>query len=110
MVDRRSARRNITGISGGQRAWASLFSRSLSDFDNNVYRYRYQLEAFVDKVRGRTPEHWYDAQDSIANMEWVEAVYKEVSRRFFLVGLGTNNRISQTGLGSRPASTAEVPV
>ncbi|KAF8262004.1 NAD(P)-binding protein [Lactarius quietus] len=53
--------------------------------------YRYQLEAFVDKLRGRTPEHWYDAQDSIANIEWIEAVYKE------------------TGLGSRPASTAEVP-
>jgi len=53
--------------------------------------YRYQLEAFVDKLRGRTPEHWCDAQDSIANMEWIEAIYKE------------------TGLGSRPASTAEVP-
>jgi len=52
--------------------------------------YRYQLEAFVDKLRGRTPEHWFDAQDSITNMEWIEAVYKE------------------TGLGSRPASTAEV--
>jgi hypothetical protein len=48
-----------------------------------VRRYRYQLEAFVDKVRGRTPEHWYDPQDSIANMEWIEAVYKEVCRRFF---------------------------
>ncbi|KAI9433588.1 NAD-P-binding protein [Lactarius indigo] len=53
--------------------------------------YRYQLEAFVDKLRGRTPEHWFDAQDSIANLEWIEAVYKE------------------TGLGSRPPSTAQVP-
>ncbi|KAH9052591.1 NAD-P-binding protein [Lactarius vividus] len=43
--------------------------------------YRYQLEAF----------HWYDAQDSITNLEWIEAVYKE------------------TGLGSRPPSTAQVP-
>ena len=49
-----------------------------------VRRYRYQLEAFMDKVRGRTPEHWYDAQDSITNMEWIEAVYQEVSRSFFL--------------------------
>ncbi|KAI9450762.1 NAD-P-binding protein [Russula earlei] len=53
--------------------------------------YRYQLEAFIDKLRGRNPENWIDAQDSIANLEWVEAIYKE------------------TGLGSRPASTAEVP-
>jgi hypothetical protein len=43
-----------------------------------VRRYRYQLEAFVDKVRGRTPEHWYDAQDSITNMQWIEAIYQEV--------------------------------
>jgi hypothetical protein len=43
-----------------------------------VCRYRYQLEAFIDKVRGRTPEHWYDAQDSITNMQWIEAIYEEV--------------------------------
>ncbi|KAI0060731.1 NAD-P-binding protein [Artomyces pyxidatus] len=53
--------------------------------------YRYQLEAFVDKVRGRTPEHWYDAEDSIANLQWIEHIYEE------------------TGLGARPASTAQVP-
>jgi hypothetical protein len=38
------------------------------------------LEAFIDKLRGRDPELWMDAQDSIANMEWIEAVYKEVRR------------------------------
>jgi hypothetical protein len=38
------------------------------------------LEAFIDKLRGRDPQHWMDAQDSIANMEWIEAVYKEVRR------------------------------
>jgi hypothetical protein len=49
-------------------------------FGQPVHRFRYQLEAFIDKLRGRTPEHWYDAQDSISNMEWIEAVYKEVCR------------------------------
>ncbi|KAI9459028.1 NAD-P-binding protein [Russula earlei] len=53
--------------------------------------YRYQLEAFIDKLRGRNPEHWYDGQDSIANMQWIDAIYTE------------------TGLGPRPASMAEVP-
>jgi hypothetical protein len=38
------------------------------------------LEAFIDKLRGRDPEHWFDAQDSITNMEWIEAIYKEVCR------------------------------
>ena len=43
-----------------------------------VHRYRYMLEAFIDKIRGRNPEYWFDAQDSITNLEWVDAVYKEV--------------------------------
>ncbi|KDR79708.1 hypothetical protein GALMADRAFT_265998 [Galerina marginata CBS 339.88] len=49
--------------------------------------YRYQLEAFVDKVKSRTPQAWFDAQDSIDNVEWIENVYKK------------------SGLGSRPAAT-----
>ncbi|KAG1774875.1 NAD(P)-binding protein [Suillus placidus] len=49
--------------------------------------YRYQLEAFVDKIKGRTPQTWMSAEDSIANMEWVEKIYEE------------------SGLGSRPQST-----
>ncbi|KAF8473625.1 NAD-P-binding protein [Russula ochroleuca] len=64
--------------------------------------YRYQLEAFVDKLRGRDPEHWFDAQDSITNMEWIEAIYKEVGRRIRIA-------FQLTGLGSRPPSTAEIP-
>ncbi|KAG1772349.1 NAD(P)-binding protein [Suillus occidentalis] len=49
--------------------------------------YRYQLEAFVDKVKGRTPQTWVSPEDSIANMEWIEKIYEE------------------SGLGSRPQST-----
>jgi hypothetical protein len=90
-----------------------------------VCRYRYQLEALIDKLRGRDPEHWFDAQDSIANMEWIEAIYKEVGRHLcpspfnsFLYPWGIEDLrqwltdvvfLSQTGLGSRPPSTAEVP-
>ncbi|KAA1469098.1 NAD(P)-binding protein [Dentipellis sp. KUC8613] len=52
--------------------------------------YRFQLEAFVDKVRGRTPQHWYSPSDSITNIEWIERIYEA------------------TDLGPRPASTAQV--
>lgn len=41
--------------------------------------YRYQLEAFVDRVKGRTPQTWVEKDDSIANMEWIEKVYEKVS-------------------------------
>ncbi|KAI6110139.1 NAD(P)-binding protein [Pisolithus sp. B1] len=40
--------------------------------------YRYQLEAFVDKVRGRTPQTWVSSEDSIANMLWIEKIYEQV--------------------------------
>ncbi|KAJ7696447.1 hypothetical protein B0H17DRAFT_1130861 [Mycena rosella] len=53
--------------------------------------YRYQLEAFVNKVRGRTPHAWVTKEDSIANMEAIEMVY------------------AKTGLGSRPKSTYVPP-
>ena len=58
--------------------FVTFFSLSDDIGIEHVCRYRYQLEAFVDKLRGRDPEHWFDAEDSITNMEWIEAIYKEV--------------------------------
>ena len=43
--------------------------------------YRYQLEAFVDKLRGREPQAWIEKADSITNMEWIEKVYDKVCLR-----------------------------
>ncbi|KAI0635607.1 NAD binding oxidoreductase [Trametes polyzona] len=39
--------------------------------------YRYQLEAFVDKVRGREPPHWVTLESSIAQMETIDAIYEK---------------------------------
>ncbi|KAG5634295.1 hypothetical protein H0H81_002506 [Sphagnurus paluster] len=46
--------------------------------------YRYQLEAFVDRVKGRTPQTWVDRDDSIANMHWIEEVYAKVLSSSYL--------------------------
>ncbi|KAJ7781863.1 NAD(P)-binding protein [Mycena maculata] len=48
--------------------------------------YRYQLEAFINKVKGRPPHVWVTKEDSIKNMEVIESVY------------------AKSGLGSRPKS------
>jgi predicted dehydrogenase len=48
--------------------------------------YRYQLEGFVDQVKGRTPRCWVSKKDSVENLEWIEKIY------------------GKTGLGSRPKS------
>jgi len=53
--------------------------------------YRYQLEAFIDRLKGRTPQTWVEAEDSIATMKAIEMVY------------------AKNGLGSRPASTFKLP-
>jgi len=39
--------------------------------------YRYQLEAFVDKVKGREPVHWISGEDSIAQAESLDAIYEK---------------------------------
>jgi hypothetical protein len=41
--------------------------------------YRCQLEAFVDKLKGRTPQTWLEQDDAVSNMEWIERVYEKVS-------------------------------
>ena len=43
------------------------------------YRYRYQLEFFVDKVKGRQPRLWIDGDDSVSNMRWIDRIYEKVS-------------------------------
>jgi hypothetical protein len=40
--------------------------------------YRYQLEAFIDKLKGRTPQTWITPEDSIENIKWIEEVYAKV--------------------------------
>ncbi|KAF9069799.1 NAD(P)-binding protein [Rhodocollybia butyracea] len=53
--------------------------------------YRYQLEAFVDKLNGRTPQTWVTREDSVANMEWIEKIYEKA------------------GIGSRPKDDYILP-
>ncbi|KAL2009991.1 hypothetical protein VTN00DRAFT_5798 [Thermoascus crustaceus] len=38
--------------------------------------YRWQLEAFVDAVRGKTPAFWIPGEESIAQMECIDDIYR----------------------------------
>ena len=57
----------------------SLISTHCVQELNSSSRYRYQLEAFVDKVKGREPRDWVTGEDSIKNMECLDMVYEKVS-------------------------------
>lgn len=48
------------------------------------YFTRYQIEAFINKVNGRTPQTWVDPQDTIENMKWIDAIYAKVRMRLDL--------------------------
>ncbi|PFH50974.1 hypothetical protein AMATHDRAFT_60184 [Amanita thiersii Skay4041] len=39
--------------------------------------YRYQLEAVIDRLRGRVPVHWITEDESMAQMESIDSVYKQ---------------------------------
>jgi hypothetical protein len=68
--------------------------------------YRWQLEAFVDKVKGREPHAWICGDDSVKQAEAVEAIYAKVDG-FVLIcgGVSADHVSSQSGLGLRPPST-----
>ncbi|KAI1930538.1 hypothetical protein LOZ20_002153 [Ophidiomyces ophidiicola] len=50
-----------TGGKGGHLSWST---------------YRWQLEAFMDKIRGKEPPCWITNEDSISQMEGIDAIYK----------------------------------
>ncbi|MCJ1256023.1 hypothetical protein MMC24_003842 [Lignoscripta atroalba] len=51
-----------TGGKGGANYWST---------------YRYQLEAFVDKVRGKQPACWVENDESVQQMESIDAIYEK---------------------------------
>ncbi|EON66977.1 NAD binding Rossmann fold oxidoreductase [Coniosporium apollinis CBS 100218] len=63
-----------SGGKGGRPSWST---------------YRYQMEAFVDRIKGKEPACWVPNEDSIAQMESIDAVYEH------------------SGLGKRPSRSLE---
>jgi predicted dehydrogenase len=74
----------VTSIDGNNKA-TTRYKEYISEDDKAKGEiwwttYRYQLEAFVDMIKGRTPQTWITAEDSVDNLKWVEEVYTKVCR------------------------------
>ncbi|KAF9525344.1 NAD(P)-binding protein [Crepidotus variabilis] len=83
---------NITvNIRGGPISTEKVYKNRFGEREEWRTTYMYQLESFVDKVRGREPKAWVSKEDSVATMKCVEKIYQK------------------NGLGSRPKS-AYIPV
>lgn len=68
----------------GQEWWSSCVLPFHDQLKGRVFiyftdRYRYQLEAFIDKIQRRTPRMWISPDESISQMEWIENIYTVVS-------------------------------
>ena len=61
-------------------------------------RYRYQLEAFVDKVRGRSPADWYEPAKSISELETIERVYLKVNYGSFQPRMSLNGEVDRVAI------------
>ncbi|KAF4610504.1 hypothetical protein D9613_006682 [Agrocybe pediades] len=50
--------------------------------------FRYQLKAFVQKIRGGSPLEWVKKEDSVAILVWLQKIYEKVNARclFFWSG------------------------
>lgn len=59
---------------------ASYANRALIVLLCKTNSYRYQLEAFIDKIKGRNPKVWISPEDSINQMKAVEMVYNKVEQ------------------------------
>jgi predicted dehydrogenase len=73
-------------IKGGHTRVEKIYKSTEGKGEEWWSTYRFQLEALVDRIRGREPEVWLEKQDSVDNMEWIEKVYEKVHIYFFLGG------------------------
>jgi len=76
---------NIKQYSGGP-IWSNVETTAGKGGHKHWSTYRYQLEAFVSKVRGREPACWVTNEESIMQMETIDAMYEK------------------SGMGPRPTS------
>ncbi|KNG89548.1 hypothetical protein ANOM_001935 [Aspergillus nomiae NRRL 13137] len=56
--------------------WANVTTTGGKGGSSHWSTYRWQLEAFVDVVKGKTPTYWIAGEDSICQMECIDALYQ----------------------------------
>lgn len=62
--------------SGGPK-WGNVQTTGGMGGRSNWSTYRYQLEAFVDKIKGKQPATWVTNQESVAQMETIDGIYQK---------------------------------
>lgn len=76
ITDKRTGRTEYKTQSGGGPVWGEKWTTGGKGGKPFWSTYRWQLEAFMDKVRGKEPPCWVQGQDSVAQMETIDEIYK----------------------------------
>lgn len=76
----------VKQYSGGP-VWGGVATSAGKGGHKHWSTYRWQLEAFVSKVRGREPACWVSNEESIVQMETIDMIYEK------------------SGLGARPSNS-----
>ncbi|KAB8219265.1 hypothetical protein BDV33DRAFT_192091 [Aspergillus novoparasiticus] len=56
--------------------WGNVMTTGGKGGSSHWSTYRWQLEAFVDAVKGKAPTYWIPGEDSICQMECIDALYQ----------------------------------
>ena len=78
-----------------EKVYKSTAGKLMGKDGNSWTTYRYQLEAFVDKIRGGEPAVWMSKEESVSVMQGIEMVYEKVrksssNRELSMIGVATD--------------------
>lgn len=95
ITDKRTGKTEYKKQNSGGPVWGDKWTTGGKGGKSYWSTYRWQLEAFVDAVRGKEPPYWVKGEDSIAQMETIDQIYKAA---------GMSPRGSRTATTSSAAS------
>lgn len=77
ITDKRTGKTEYKAQNKGGPVWGEAWTTGGKGGKGYWSTYRWQLEAFVDAVRDKEPPCWVSGQDSIAQMETIDEIYKK---------------------------------
>lgn len=76
ITDKRTGKTEYKTQRSGGPLWGNVWTTGGKGGKPYWSTYRWQLEAFVDRVRGKEAPCWVSGEDSIAQMESIDEIYK----------------------------------
>jgi predicted dehydrogenase len=76
ITDKRTGRTEYRKQYSGGPKWGDAWTTGGKGGKSYWSTYRWQLEAFTERVRGKKTPYWISGEESIAQMETIDAIYR----------------------------------